>query len=306
MPAAVPLNNAIAQNSLDFNNQNPTNKGGLFRYKINNYESLGACAINQHTFTNADLNAVCIFTYDVNITIPPFATIPGSEILFYSPNGRIKLEASDGSTLYSNIGNFTVPGKAGKVIYTDSNNWFFSSLNTNSFATNYTDCCAQPNSIYQVGNNGDLNTTIKVYTNAAADVAFNGTIILDNVAQYDIVNGQASSVLLLCYANYYNTAYTFYTEDISYPGEVTPITFYSLSSGITPSNYNSLLGKKFFTAAPEGGGTPVYDCYSSNAVAPGSIYSYYGSSMQYPSDPVKFLNGYVIDFNGIPYMGVAA
>lgn len=304
MPSAVPLNNAIAQNSLDFNNQNPTNKGGLFRYKINNYESVSSGTISQYTFTNADLNAISVFTGDVNINITPFAAHPGSEILFYSSNGRIKLEASGGSTLYSNIGNFTVPGKAGKLIYTDSNTWFFSSLNTNCYPTSFTDCCEQTRNIYQVGigNNGNLNTAIKVYADLGADVAFNGLITLDiDAAQYDIINGQASAVTFGCYPASYDTAYTFYTEDVIYPGEVVPIIFYSLASGITPSNYSSLLGKPFFTDTVP---SAIYDCSSSNRVAPSSSASYYGSPEQYPNYPVTFLDGYVIGYDGIPYMGI--
>lgn len=299
MPAAVPLNNAIAQNSLDFNNQNPTNKGGLFRYKINNYGALGLGAISQHAFTNADLNAVCLFTGDVNITFPPFnfnpAPLAGSEILFYSSNGRIKLEASGGNALYSSIGNFTVPSKAGKLIYTANNTWFFSSLNTNSFGIYASNCCAGFTTVYQVGSNGSFNIGTKVYTETAANYAFNGTIVYDAVT-YNVINGYASATGDCGSGDIYATPYTFYTDP------ETPVTFYSLTGG-SPDNYISLLGKKFFTLVPSGG-NPIYACADNTVVAPSSPASYYGSTAQYPNYPVTFLDGYVIDFDGIPYIGI--
>jgi hypothetical protein len=307
MPSLVPLNNTIAQNSLDFNNQNPTNKGGLLRYKINDYTRVNYGSVGQHYFTNADLNSVCIFSGDVNIILSSGylnpAPLTGSEILFYSAAGRIRLDTS-GFSLYSNVGNFTVPTKAGKIIYTSGNTWYFSSLNTDVFTLNVTDCCSiSAGNIYQVGNNnsGSLDANVKIYADANVTVPFNG-IVYDNLSErYNVINGLASVISDCDSPAYYNVEYTFYTEDIIYPGEVTPITFYSKPGAGTPNNYGTLLGNKFFTTIPSE--NQIYSCYSYSTVAPGSSATYYGDGTQYPSSPVTFLNGYVIDYSGIPYMG---
>lgn len=301
MPSAVPLNNAIAQNSLDFNSQNPTNKGGLFRYKINNYGAAGT-----HNFTNNDLNSVCIFSRDVTVTLNSanFTSAPpaGSEILFYSNNGYIRVNTVVGSTLYSTIGNFTVPGKAGKLIYTTANSWFFASLNATSFSTDYTDCCVNSSqAIYQVSNYSSFDAAYKTYADAEVSVPFNGLTPIQisddpvTISYYNIVNGQASSTGGCGTETPYDSAFTFYTN------ATTPVTLYSVGS-YDPSVYSNLLGKKFFTAIPNSG-DPIYSCYSTDQVANGASAQYYGSTAQYPSDPVTFLNGYAINYNGIPYMG---
>jgi hypothetical protein len=309
MPSLVPLNNAIAQNSLDFNNQNPTNKGGLFRYNINNYTRVNYGSVGQHSFTNADLNSVCIFSGDVDILLSAGylnpAPLTGTEILFYSAAGRIKLVPS-GFSLYSNVGNFTVPTKAGKIIYTSGNIWYFSSLNTDVFTPDVTDCCSiSTGNIYQLGNNnsGSLDANVKIYADANATVPFNG-IVQDNLSttRYNVINGQASVITDCDTAVSYNVEYTFYTEDPIYPGEVTPIVFYSKPYAGTPNNYGTLVGNRFFTTIPNGGNA-INSCYSYATVAPGSPVSYYGDSTQYPANPVTFLNGYVINYEGIPYKG---
>jgi hypothetical protein len=309
MPSLVPLNNAIAQNSLDFNNQNPTNKGGLFRYNINNYTRVNYGSVGQHYFTNADLNSVCIFSGDVDILLSAGylnpAPLTGTEILFYSTSGRIRIDTS-GFSLYSNVGNFTVPTKAGKIIYTSEGDWYFSSLNTDVFTLNVTDCCSiSAVNIYQVGNNnsGSLDANVKIYADASATVPFNG-IVQDNLifSRYNVINGQASAIAECETAAPYNVEYTFYTEDPIYPGQVTPIAFYSKPYAGTPNNYGTLVGNRFFTTIPNGG-TSINSCYSDATVAPGSSATYYGDGTQYPAYPVTFLNGYVINYEGIPYKG---
>jgi hypothetical protein len=308
MPSLVPLNNAIAQNSLDFNNQNPTNKGGLLRYNINDYTRVNYGSVGQHSFTNADLNSVCIFSGDVDILLSAGyfspAPLPGTEILFYSEAGRIKLVPA-GVTLYSHVGNFTVPTKAGKIIYTSEGDWYFSSLNTDVFTLNVTDCCSiSVVNIYQLGNNnsGGLDANVKIYADANVTVPFNG-IVYDNLSErYNVINGLASVITDCDTAVSYNVEYTFYTEDPIYPGEVTPIVFYSKPYAGTPNNYGTLVGNRFFTTIPTGG-NPINSCYSNSTVAPGSPVSYYGDGTQYPANPVTFLNGYVINYAGIPYKG---
>jgi hypothetical protein len=306
MPSLVPLNNAIAQNSLDFNNQNPTNKGGLLRYNINDYTRANYGSVGQHSFTNADLNSVCIFSGDVDISagyLNP-APLTGTEILFYSTSGRIKLDTS-GFSLYSNVGNFTVPTKAGKIIYTSEGAWYFSSLNTDVFTPIVTDCCNITPTIYQVGNNnsGSLDANVKIYADANVTVPFNG-IVYDNLAdqRYNVINGQASAIAECETAAPYNAEYIFYTEDPIYPGTVTQIAFYSKLYAGTPNNYGTLVGNRFFTTIPNGG-TAINSCYSDATVAPGSSATYYGDGTQYPDNPVTFLNGYVINYEGIPYKG---
>jgi hypothetical protein len=308
MPSLVPLNNAIAQNSVDFNNQNPTNKGGLFRYNINNYTRVNYGSVGQHSFTNADLNSVCIFSGDVDILLTAGNFIPepltGSEILFYSAAGRIRLDTS-GVNFYSNVGNFTVPTKAGKIIYTSGNTWYFSSLNTDVFTLNVTDCCNITPTIYQVGNNnsGSLDANVKIYADSGTTIPFNG-IVQDNLSntRYNVINGQASAIAECETAAPYNVEYTFYTEDPIYPGQTTPIAFYSKPGAGTPNNYGTLVGNRFFTTIPNGG-NQINSCYSDATVAPGSSATYYGDGTQYPANPVTFLNGYVINYEGIPYKG---
>ena len=304
MPSLVPLNNAIAQNSLDFNNQNPTNKGGLFRYNINNYGQLNYGAVSQHSFTNADLNSVCIFSGDVDIALAAFnfnlEPLPGAEILFYSTNGRIRI-VETGALLYSNVGNFTVPTKAGKIIYTSAGKWYFSSLNTAVFSPIVTNCCGStPPIVCQVGNDnaGSLDPNTKLYESADANFAFNG-IVQDTLTSqyYDIKNGLAYSVTGCPATVAYSSEYTFYSS------ASTTATFYSLTGAFTPDNYLSLLGIKFFNAIPNEG-NPINSCWANDLVAPGEPAIYYGSAEQYPSDPVTFLNGYVISYSGIPYKGI--
>ena len=297
MSSVVPFRNAVAQNSLDFNNKNPTNKGGLFRYKINNYGAAGT-----HVFNVSDLNSICVFSGDVNVTLNPlnFSSLPpsGVEILFYSPNGRIRVDTASGASLYTAFGNFTSPGKLGKLIYTSDNKWFFSSLSATPFSIAYTDCCGSISAtVYQVRSSVDAATfspSRKTYADSDTTIPFNG-IFQDPATSYyyNIVNGGSTPVASCDVPSAYSTPITFYTDATN------TVTLYS-SASLSPSSYISLLGYKFFTTDI---GTPVYSCYSDNQVAPGSTVQYYGSTAQYPSDPVTFLNGYVINYNGIPYSG---
>jgi hypothetical protein len=303
MPSLLPLNNAIAQNSLDFNNQNPTNKGGLLRYNINDYTRVNYGSVVEHFFTNADLNSVCIFSGDVNIILSSGyfspAPLPGTEILFYSASGRIKLMPA-GATLYSHVGNFTVPTKAGKIIYTSEGAWYFSSLNTDVFSPSVADCCIGGVTIYQVGNNNSesLDANVKIYADASVNVPFNGIVYDDSIiTRYNVINGQASVIAECETAAPYNVEYTFYSS------ASTTATFYSKPDAGTPYDYISLLGNKFFTTAPNEG-NPINSCWAIDVVAPSTPTTYYGDSTQYPANPVTFLNGYVIDYSGIPYMGI--
>jgi hypothetical protein len=283
MPSLVPLNNAIAQNSVDFNNQTPTNASGLFRYKVNQYGT------NTHTFSSSDLNAVCVFSGDTNVLLSSsnFAQLPpvGAEIVFYSTSGRVRLDTS-GVSLYASIGNFTLgPNSIGKIIYKGNNEWFFASSNFTSVFYSWTNCCEDFGELYQLRtpNNSALNSNQRAYVDSTLDKPFNGVASYDG-SSYSAVNGYFSPGG--CVPTDYTTSYTFYSN------ASTPVTFYSVT-GLSPNIYTTLSGSKFFTSSVES----VYDCYSINMVASGSAVTYYGSTAQYPGSPLVFLNGYVVNID---------
>jgi hypothetical protein len=284
MPSLVPLNNAIAQNSVDFNNQTPTNAGGLFRYKVNQYGT------NTHTFSSSDLNAVCVFSGDANILLSSsnFAQLPpvGAEIVFYSTAGRVRLNTA-GVSLYANIGNFTLgPNSIGKIIYKGNNEWFFASSNFTSIIYSWTNCCEDFGELYQLRtpNNAALNSNQRAYVDSTLDKPFNGITSYEG-AYYSVVNGYFSSTAG-CSTKDYTTSYTFYSN------ASTPVTFYSVT-GLSPNIYTTLSGSKFFTSSV----AAEYDCYSIDMVASGSAVTYYGSTAQYPGSPLVFLNGYVVNID---------
>lgn len=294
MPSLVPLNSAVAQSSVDFNNQTPSNAGGLFRYKINNYSS------NSHTFTVADLNAVCIFYGDTTINLSPlnFSSAPpiGSEILFYSTGGYVKIEVSGGS-LYSTIGNYTYgPNGMGKIIYKGNNEWFFASGNFAPYPYSFNDCCGNISGVvYQIklaSEDNIFSSTQRSYTDGNLTVPFNGTVPREFesiITYYVIANGYPVATQSSCETNAYSTAYTFYTG----PDPVEDaVTFYSVS-GLTITNTTSLAGKKFFTSDVG----EQYDCYTTNAASPGTQNSYYASAASYPDSPLSFLDGYIVNID---------
>jgi hypothetical protein len=285
MPSLVPLNNAIAQNSVDFNNQTPTNASGLFRYKVNQYGT------NTHTFSSSDLNAVCVFSGDVNVLLSSsnFAQLPpvGAEIVFYSTSGRVRLDTS-GVSLYVSIGNFTLgPNSIGKIIYKGNNEWFFASSNFTAIGDSFPNCCANTEYLYQLRLPTDsvLNLNRRAYVDSTTlDKPFNGIVSYAG-AYYSVVNGYFSATAG-CSTKDYTTSYTFYSN------ASTPVTFYSVT-GLSPNIYTTLSGSKFFTSSV----AAEYDCYSIDMVAPGSAVTYYGSTAQYPGSPLVFLHGYVVNID---------
>lgn len=293
MPASVPLNNAVAQNTFDFNNQRATNASGLSRYKINEYNT------SARILNNADLNAVCVFSGNTTLTLGNnFSPVPPvfSEIIFYSTNGYVRISSAVGTTVYSDTGLFIGKGKVGKLVYVTSNTWFFASVTSTVNSFNFTDCCSDIGDIYQIGQNpASLNTSAKAYTNASVNIPFNGSFqIGENI--YSVANGDLS-IIGGCPFNVYQTAYTFYTAGETGPD---PVTLYSVS-GLTPSNYSTLLGKRFATSGQGSEESPIYDCALNDIVSPSTQNSYYGSTAQYASNSsATFLDGYVINYNGIP------
>ena len=288
MPSSVPLTNAIAQNSVDFNNQTPTNASGLFRYKINSRS-------NNHVFTEADLNSVCIFSGGGSITdvdiiqafiangVPPI----GSEIIFYSTTGNIRIAAT-GAVLYSSVGRFTTgTAVAGKIIYKGNSTWYLASANANSFGYSWTDCCGNGASLYQIlVTSGGFYSGKLSYFDSGLTKLYNGTVFsYDSELYYRIVNGVSVATFADCAATTltYTTAYNFYDSPDPIYGNL--VTLYSVES-LNITAPETLVGNKFFTAAPG----PVYDCYTS------SVENTYYTATTAPYYAITFYGGYVSSY----------
>lgn len=292
MPSLVPLNNAVAQSSVDFNNQTPSNASGLFRYKINNY------GFTSHTFNSNDLNAVCIFARDVSPTIPAassFSEPPpvGSEILFYSISGFVRITTS-GANLYTSTGVYTLgPNWIGKIIYKGNNDWFFASTNFAKDSYMFTDCCGDISAlVYQIKSVNDaqiFSTTQRSYADSSLTIPFNGTVYAEeDTTYYNVANGYNVSVGA-CSTNTYSTPYTFYTGP---DPDTDDVILYSVS-GLNINNTTSLAGKKFFTSDVG----DQFDCYTTDMVSPGTQNSYYSSTGGYPGSPLSFLDGYIVNID---------
>jgi len=292
MPSFVPLNNALAQNSVDFNNQTPTNSSGLFRYKINNRNT------DTWTFIDADLNAVCIFTGVAEVTLTNFSTTPpvGAEIVFYSVSDVVRITASGSAVLNYSDGNTTIsPALAGKIIHASNNVWFFASPNAGLYNhTWYDNCCNFTNALYQTGTSS-LDLGRRAYADTSLTIPFNGTAIVyvdpDNY-YYTVSNGYINPNPITindCYVNTYSTDYIFYTgSDPIYD----TVTLYSVPS-LDPTDPTTLSGNKFFSMDVGA----QFDCVTDNIVSPGGTVAYYGSTAQYPAEPLIFKDGYVINID---------
>lgn len=314
MPSSVPLINAIAQNSVDFNNQTPINAGGLFRYKIKNigYPSGGA-----YILTPEDLNSVLIFSGDVTLILSSTYFVAsgfppaGSEILFYSTGGagsegRVFVSAQSNFVLSSYVGPYLQSSNdTGKIIYTGLNgagqgNWTFASPNYNFTLIDLSDCCAGSavNNLYQISTpTSTYNTSYRSYFENNFVYPYNGVINYDGSA-YAIVNGYFIDVAMLCGDTEvaYTSAYTFYDAS------ETSFSFFTDASDLDPTNYENLLGHKFFIGAAPNEGLPMYSCFSDGSEAgAASAVEFYGSVAQIGnSDPVTFYKGYVVNYDGIP------
>lgn len=284
MPSSTPLNNAILQSSIDFNNQTVANAAGLSRYAINNY---GATNV---VLSNADLDAVCIFSGNRHIDLPPgLSAATGAEIILYSTNGFIRIDPDPSVTVYRERGLFSLgAGIALKLINAGSDTWLLSVANFNSSAYQYTDCCYANPTVYQLRISDTFDYNIPTYADADLTIPFNGTVIIESgdppaYYYYATVNG-VSSEIFGCASLDYTTAYTLYD------GASTPLTVYSVS-GIDVNSANSIYGHKFFTVAP---GWEVPSCTETDQLAPGASAVYYGSTAGIPGSPLVFLNGYLI------------
>jgi hypothetical protein len=295
MPSLVPLNNAIAQSRVDFNNQTPSNAGGLFRYKINNY------GFTAHTFNSNDLNAVCIFARDVSPVMPlasSFSAPPpiGSEILFYSTSGYVRLvPESAGVDLYCSVGNYTLgPNFIGKIIYKGNDDWFFASANFTSYSYSWDNCCGEFGvnllQIKTVNDENIFSTAQRSYVDTDLTIPFNGTVYaVEATTYYNIANGYNVGSVGSCVNYSYSTPYTFFTGA---DPDADAVTFYSVAD-LTITDTASLAGKKFFTSDV---GAQA-DCYTSDMVSPGAETSYYSSTASYPGSPLGFRDGYLVQID---------
>jgi hypothetical protein len=296
MASIVPLYNAQAQTRVDFNNQTPTNGGGLFRYRVIDYGS------GNRTLNVNDFNSVLVFSGDVTISFgtDTFSNVTppiGTEIIFLSVSGYARLAPAVGTTLFYENGAYTPgPNAIGKIIHMGSNSWLFASPNIAVKQFDLPNCCSGTTSIFQLSAAVSFASAPipRTYANSILTVPFNGTVqLVDSMNYYAYIfqNGYNTSTLYNeCPQFDYSTSYSFYSgPDPVYDG----VTFYSVD-GLTPSTKSTLSGHKFFTASQ---GTK-YDCaeaFDGTVVSPGSPTNYYASVEAYPGTPILFLNGYVIN-----------
>lgn len=282
MPSSLPLNNALAQNSVDFNTQIPTNSSGLFRYKVNTRG-------NNYTFTSTDFNSVCIFSLGVGgvttVFLNAFGVAPpvGTEIIFYSTIGLVNIQGN--ATLYVTVGRVSSTS-AGKIIHRGNNVWYFASLNTTKNQFNWTNCCSNFESLYQVGEQTNFDPNKFSYTDAALNTPFNGIVYYDNdgLATYNkVVNGVATGSGS-CTTVTFNIAYTYYTN--TDPENPETVDIYSVE-GLTRTSPPTLLGNSFFTEVV----TEQQECYTSNRVTGVTYYINAGGGAS-----ITFLNGYVVSY----------
>jgi hypothetical protein len=288
MPSLVPLHNALSQNSVDFNSQTPINDRGLLRYSVQDYNT------NSHTLTPADFNSVCIFAGDTQLVLNNFGGVTpptGTEIIFLSRTGYVRV-ATLNASLYTSNGPFTQgPYFAGKIIHLNNNLWVFAGTNWNPNTFTVNNCCAGTTTIYQLNTSAVFDGAMRAYTTGDLAVPFNGTIesYSDPTYYWNIFkNGYLTSTTADDCATYdYSEPYTFYAgPDPIYDA----ISFYSVS-GQTPTVRATLNGNKFFISDVG----IQHDCYATDAVSPGAPLNYYANPGDFPNSPLIFMDGYVIN-----------
>ena len=292
MPSSVPLTNAIAQNSVDFNSQTPTNASGLFRYKINN-------RVNNHVFTDADLNSVCIFSgggtiTNVELNANDFSVTPpvGAEIIFYSTTGNVKIIPS-GVNLYSSVGLFT-PGASivGKIIHRGNNVWYFAGANAHIFEFTWNDCCEVGRSLYQVSVAGGFDSNRFSYFDSNLNYPYNGHVNDGTNLYYKVVNGVWNNTTISdCNdtKSYYTNQYNFYDAPDPIYGNTVPL--YSVG-GLNTTSPETLMGNKFFISDVG----QQFDCYAPNTVSDSTYYT----STTAPYYALTFRYGYVTSYTYTP------
>jgi hypothetical protein len=303
MPSFLPLNNAVAQNSVDFNNQTPTNANALFRYKVNNRN-------NNYYFTASDLNGVCIFNSggtaagsvnNVFLNSNSFSPVPpvGAEIIFYSTTNHINIRLENQAVLRNAKGTLTSgANKVGKIIHVGANVWYFSSAAYRAVEIGLGDCCNGSPYLYQVSapdTTISFNSSFLSYTNDSLNALYNGTVsaqVPDTDPQeytyYKIVNGKVASSGSECTPENFNTGYNFF--DSPDPIYGAPVTLYSVS-GLSLDPPEDLLGYKFFTQDVGS----QYDCYTANQANT----TYYTNDVA-PYYSITFTNGYVTSYSYTP------
>jgi hypothetical protein len=287
MSSFLPLNNALAQNSVDFNSQTPTNSSGLFRYKVNTRN-------NNYTFTSTDFNSVCIFNSGglgglTLATLNSFSPAPpvGTEIILYSTTGSVQIAGT--ATLNSATGRFTTGINApGKIIHRGNNVWYFASLSATFYSFNWTNCCSDSVDLYQIGtdSNSNFNPSAFSYTDGNFNIPFNGIVYYETElgSYYDkVVNGLVTGSSN-CATSTFSTSYTYYTN--TDPEDPQTVSIYSVSA-LTRDQPATLLGYSFFSTAVGG----RQECYSSNRVSGVTYYINPGGGAS-----ITFYNGYVVSY----------
>ena len=189
MTSSVPLINAVAQNTVDFNNQTPSNAGGLFRYKIKN---IGAPTGGSYSLLPSDLNSVLIFSGDVTLYAdlnsfggsgPPV----GSEVFFYSSGvtsvGQIQVVAQNCILTAENGPFLQSLSDTGRLIYMGLDNigsktWVFASKNYNFQVIDFTNCCVEEAQYaWQIALPGaSYDSSFKAYVDASFSYPYNGEV----------------------------------------------------------------------------------------------------------------------------------
>jgi len=289
MSSFLPLNNALAQNSVDFNSQTPTNSSGLFRYKVNTRN-------NNYTFTSTDFNSVCIFNSGglgglTLATLNSFSPAPpvGTEIIFYSTTGSVQIAGTGTATLNSTTGRFTTGINApGKIIHRGNNVWYFASLSATFYSYNWANCCGASVGLYQIGtaSNSNFNPSAFSYTDGNFNIPFNGIVYYETGGGYyydKVVNGLVTGSSN-CATSTFSTSYTYYTN--TDPQDPQTVFIYSVS-GLNRAQPETLLGYSFFSADVG----VRQECYSSNRVSGVTYYINPGGGAS-----ITFYNGYVVSY----------
>jgi hypothetical protein len=284
MPSFLPLNNAVAQNSVDFNNQTPTNSSGLFRYKVNTRD-------NNYTFTSADFNSVCILSGGLGgatrVFLNNFGTAPptGTEIILYSTTGSVYILGS--ATLRRTIGNLTTgTNVAGKLIHRGNNEWYFASSNRPLFLFTFENCCSYSDSLVQIGTVNNFDPNKFSYVDANLNLPFNGIVLYENEGisySKKVVNGVTTGDYNCQQVNF-DTPYNFYAS--TDPENPQPVTIYSVS-GLNAGNPESLVGNSFFIVPAMN----VFSCLQGDRVSGVTYYLSTGGGQS-----ITFVDGYVVTY----------
>jgi hypothetical protein len=263
MAGLVPLQNAVVETSIDFNNKRVSNNAGFHRYNVL------ASADTYYTATASDFNSVIVFSGNVTVEINTGATGSlnyGAELILISNTGRVKVLDSD--TRFSQG-----PTKAIKLIYTGPGmtgkpyKFLYTGAVASVYTISYTDCCNSSANVYQLlrSNAVGFEYDKLIYKDTECTILFNGTMT-NGGSWYSVVSGVAGPGSF-CVPNDYTSVYSyFYTNPaLSDPYPISLSSVGGLSSGNSPSAFT---GNKFFDAP-----LTALDCFNTGAVTATYYYS---------------------------------